>query len=75
MIPASDDDLLTMYDNVSDALIISMARRCFNQLQRRRLISAADTIEVLGILSHAIDNAVDANDALNRANAILRGDV
>jgi anti-sigma regulatory factor (Ser/Thr protein kinase) len=71
----SNDDLSAVYDNVPDALLIGMARRCFNQMQRRRLISAADTIEVIGILSEAIDNAIDANEALNKANAILRGDV
>lgn len=71
----NNDDLTAVYDNVPDALLIGMARRCFNQMQRRRLISAADTIEVLGILSEAIDNAIDANEALNSAKNILRGDV
>ena len=71
----SNDDLSAVYDNVPDALLIGMARRCFNQLQRRRLISADDSIDVLAILSRAIDNAIDANEALNKANAILRGDV
>ena len=70
-----NDDLSAVYDNVPDALLIGMARRCFNQMQRRRLISAEDWIDVLAILSRAIDNAIDANDALNKANAILRGDV
>lgn len=71
----NDDDLLAMYDNVPDALIIGMTRRCFAQLSRRRLIDSEQHIELLTILSRAIDNAVDANEALNRANAILRGDV
>ena len=55
----SNDDLSAVYDNVPDALLIGMARRCFNQLQRRRLISFDDTIEVLAILHNAIDNAID----------------
>lgn len=71
----NNDDLTAVYDNVPDALLIGMARRCFNQMQRRRLISADDSIDLLAILSRAIDNAIDANEALNKANAILRGDV
>jgi hypothetical protein len=71
----NNDDLSAVYDNVPDALLIGMTRRCLNQLQRRRLISADDSIDVLAILSRAIDNAIDANEALNKANAILRGDV
>ena len=70
-----NDDLAAVYDNVPDALLIGMARRCLNQLQRRRLISADDSIDVLAILSRAIDNAIDANEALNNAKNILRGDV
>ena len=70
-----NDDLAAVYDNVPDALLIGMARRCLNQLQRRRLISFDDTIEVLAILHNAIDNAIDANEALNNAKNILRGDV
>lgn len=69
------NDLSAVYDNVPDALLIGMTRRCLNQLQRRRLISFDDTIEVLAILHRAIDSAIDANEALNKANAILRGDV
>ena len=71
----SNDDLSAVYDNVPDALLIGMARRCFNQMQRRRLISADDSIDLLAILSRAIDNAIDANEALNNAKNILRGDV
>ena len=71
----SNDDLSAVYDNVPDALLIGMARRCFDQMQRRRLISFDDTIEVLAILHRAIDNAIDANDAVNNAKNILRGDV
>lgn len=71
----NNDELLAMHDNVPDALIIGMTRRCFDQLSRRRLIDNDQHIELLTILSRAIDNAVDANDALNKANAILRGDV
>lgn len=70
-----NDDLAAVYDNVPDALLIGMARRCFNQMQRRRLVSADDSIDVLAILSRAIDNAIDANEALNSAKNILRGDV
>ena len=70
-----NDDLSAVYDNVPDALLIGMARRCFDQMQRRRLISFDDTIEVLAILHRAIDNAIDANDAVNNAKNILRGDV
>ena len=71
----NNDDLSAVYDNVPDALLIGMARRCFDQMQRRRLISFDDTIEVLAILHRAIDNAIDANDAVNNAKNILRGDV
>lgn len=71
----NNDDLSAVYDNVTDALLIGMTRRCLNQLQRRRLISAEDSIDVLAILHRAIDNAIDANDAVNNAKNILRGDV
>ena len=70
-----NDELSACYDNVPDALLIGITRRCFNQMQRRRLISADDSIDVLAILSRAIDNAIDANEALNNAKNILRGDV
>ncbi len=68
-----NDDLSAVYDNVPDALLIGMTRRCFDQMQRRRLISFDDIIDVLAILSRAIDNAIDANDAVNNAKNSFTG--
>lgn len=62
-------------NNCTDVFIIGLTRQCFAQLSKRRLITADDYVQLLTILSRAIDNAADANEALNRANAILRGDV
>lgn len=68
-------DLESLYDNCTDVFVVSMARQCITQLSKRRLISGDDSIELLEILSRAIDNAINANDALNHAKIFLRGDV
>lgn len=68
-------NLGSLYNKCDDVFVITTIRHCIAQLWKRRLITGDEHFELLQILSRAIDNAVDANDALNKANAILRGDV
>lgn len=69
----SEDDLTEMYDKVSDALVIAMTRRCIAQLSRRRLVTGDDAIQLLEILSTAIDNAIAADDFVQRMREASRG--
>ncbi|CAB4141882.1 hypothetical protein UFOVP422_39 [uncultured Caudovirales phage] len=68
-------ELSAMYDNVPDWLLFGMLGRCCLQLQQRKYLSVDEAIALFDILSRAIDNAVDANEALNEVKNILRGDV
>lgn len=69
----TNDDLTVMNDKVSDALVISMTRRCIAQLWRRRLVTGDDAIQLLEILTTAIDNAIAAHEFVQRMRDASRG--
>jgi len=69
----SEDDLTEIYDKYSDALVIAMTRRCIVQLSRRRLVTGDDAIQLLTILSTAIDNAIAADAFVQSMRDASRG--
>lgn len=66
-------ELSAMYDNVPDGPLFAMLGSCCIQLQQRNYVSVDEAIALFDILSRAIDNAIKANEALNKVNDILRG--
>lgn len=71
----NNEELLAMYNNVPDVVLFGVLVRCCQQIQERKYLSADDAIAFYSILSRVTDNAIAANDAVNKANAILRGDL